>query len=100
MSILTVSQVNRYVASRLNNDIKLKGISVKGEISGLTVNYRSGHMYFSLKDEECVLKAVMFSSNVSRLKFEPEDGMSVLVTGNLTVYEKGGVFFYSLKILR
>ena len=90
--ILTVSQVNAYVASKITSDLKLKGIAVKGEISSLTVNYRSGHMYFTLKDDECVLKAVMFASAASKLKFTPETGMKILAVGNITVYEKGGVY--------
>lgn len=90
-SILTVSQLNRYLAFKIKSDVKLKGVAVKGELSNFSVNYRSGHAYFSLKDDEAVIKGIMFSSNVSRLRFAPESGMSVLVTGDVCVYERDGI---------
>ena len=83
---------NRYLASKLRSDLKLKGIAVKGEISNFNIHYKSGHAYFTVKDSSSALKAVMFSSSVSRLKFVPEDGMSVLVMGNIEVYERDGVY--------
>ena len=86
-SVITVSQLNRYLASKLRSDLKLKGIAVKGEISNFNIHYKSGHAYFTVKDSSSALKAVMFSSRVSRLKFVPEDGMSVLVMGNIEVYD-------------
>ena len=82
-SVITVSQLNRYLASKLRSDLKLKGIAVKGEISNFNIHYKSGHAYFTVKDSSSALKAVMFSSSVSRLKFVPEDGMSVLVMGKV-----------------
>lgn len=91
-SVLSVSQLNKYVAFKLKSDVKLKGICVKGEISNFSVNYRSGHAYFTVKDEQSCIKAVMFSNSVSRLKFMPENGMGVLVIGNVEVYEAGGVY--------
>ena len=91
-SVITVSQLNRYLASKLRSDLKLKGIAVKGEISNFNIHYKSGHAYFTVKDSSSALKAVMFSSSVSRLKFVPEDGMSVLVMGNIEVYERDGVY--------
>ncbi|WP_294408187.1 exodeoxyribonuclease VII large subunit [uncultured Ruminococcus sp.] len=91
-SVLTVSQLNRYVSFKIKSDLKLKGIAVKGEISNFNLNYRSGHAYFTVKDKESAVKAVMFSSNASKLKFIPENGMSVLVVGNLEVYERDGVY--------
>ena len=91
-SVITVSQLNRYLASKLRSDLKLKGIAVKGEISNFNIHYKSGHAYFTVKDSSSALKAVMFSSRVSRLKFVPEDGMSVLVMGNIEVYERDGVY--------
>lgn len=90
-SVLTVTQLNRYVSYKIKSDLKLKGIAVKGEISNFTVHYKSGHAYFTVKDAESSVKAVMFSSNVQKLKFQPENGMSVLVMGNLEVYERDGV---------
>ena len=90
-SILTVSQLNRYLASKIKSDVKLTGIAVKGELSNYTVNSRSGHAYFSLKDEGAVIRGVMFSTNVKRLKFTPENGMAVLAVGNINLYERDGV---------
>ena len=91
-SVLTVSQLNKYVSFKIKSDLKLKGIAVKGEISNFTVHYKSGHAYFTVKDENSAVKAVMFSSNVSKLKFLPENGMNVLVLGSLEVYERDGVY--------
>lgn len=91
-SVITVSQLNRYIASKIWSDLKLKGVAVKGEISNFNIHYKSGHAYFTVKDSTSALKAVMFSNCVSRLKFVPEDGMSVLVMGNIEVYERDGVY--------
>ena len=92
MPVLTVSQINRYLSFRLKEDKNIQGIMVKGEISDYVRNYRSGHVYFTLKDKESSLKAVMFSSSASRLEFEPEDGMSVILSGSIAVYERDGVY--------
>ena len=91
-SILTVSQLNRYVSHKLSSDVKLRGLAIKGEISNYSLNYRSGHAYFSIKDENSALRCVMFRSNAERLRFEPENGMSVLAFGDLEVYERDGVY--------
>ncbi|WP_028504726.1 exodeoxyribonuclease VII large subunit [Ruminococcus sp. FC2018] len=90
-SILTVSQLNEYVSFKLKSDVKLKGVCVKGEVSNFTLN-RSGHAYFSVKDDRSCIKAVMFANNFSRLKNDISNGMSVLVTGNVELYEPGGTF--------
>lgn len=92
MPVLTVTQINRYISFRLKEDKNIQGIMVKGEISNFTEHYRSGHLYFTLKDKESALKAVMFASAASRLKFRPEDGMSVIVSGSISVYERDGVY--------
>ena len=91
-SILSVSQLNKYIQFKIQSDLKLKGIAVKGEISNFTIHYKSGHAYFTLKDSGSAVKAVMFSRNVERLRFVPENGMSVLVVGNVDVYERDGVY--------
>lgn len=91
-SILTVSQINTYISFKIKNDPKLKGIAVKGEISNLSVNQKSGHIYFTLKDERSAIKAVMFYSHVSKLKFMPMPGQSVVAFGNIDVYERDGVY--------
>lgn len=91
-SVLTVSQLNSYISSKIRFDSKLKGIAVKGEIANLSVNYKSGHMYFTLKDEASAVKCVMFSSAASRLRFKIQNGMSVMAMGNIDVYERDGVY--------
>ena len=80
MPVITVTQINKYISFRLKGDKNLQGIMVKGEISNFVHHYRSGHMYFTLKDAESSIKAVMFASATSRLKFTPEDGMAVVVS--------------------
>ncbi len=89
---LTVSQVNFFVKSLLEGDGRLNDLLVTGEISNFTDHYRSGHLYFSLKDDRSVLKAVMFSGSAKRLKFRPGDGMKVIVRGRVSVYEPTGQY--------
>ncbi|MGN0620698.1 MAG: exodeoxyribonuclease VII large subunit [Porcipelethomonas sp.] len=91
MLVLSVSQLNRYIAFKLKGDRKLQGIMIRGEISNFTA-HRSGHFYFTLKESESAVKAVMFRSMASKLKFMPEDGMSVIVLGSLSVFERDGVY--------
>lgn len=91
-TILTVSQINTYLKSIIEQDINLNNIYVEGEISNFTNHYRSGHLYFSLKDENCCIKAVMFRNAASRLKFLPENGMKVLIRCSVSVYERDGVY--------
>lgn len=90
--ILTVSQLNFYLKSLLDNDPKLQFVFLEGEISNLTDHYSSGHIYFSLKDDKSVVKAVMFSYAAKNLKFRPQNGMKVLVRGRVTVYEPSGQY--------
>ncbi|MBP0987499.1 MAG: exodeoxyribonuclease VII large subunit [Oscillospiraceae bacterium] len=92
MSILSVSQLNRYVAFRLQEDQKLRTVLVRGELANFTRNFRSGHCYFSIRDEEASVKAVMFRSNADRLPFEPENGMHVILQGSVTLYERDGAY--------
>lgn len=89
---LTVSQVNFFVKSLLEGDNRLNDILVTGEISNFTDHYRSGHLYFSLKDSKSALKAVMFASSARSLKFRPADGMRVIVRGRVSVYEAAGQY--------
>ena len=90
MAILTVSQLNRYVAFRLQEDTNLQTVFVRGEIANFKRNFKSGHCYFSVKDDDASVRAVMFRMNADRLKFLPEDGMDVLLQGKVMLYEKGG----------
>lgn len=92
MNVITVTQLNTYIKSLLDETPVLKTIYVKGEISNFKHYYKSGHMYLTLKDNNCQLKAVMFSSYASRLKFKPEDGMCVICRGRISAYEKDGVY--------
>ncbi len=91
-SVLTVSQINTYLKSVIDEDYNLKNIYVSGEISNFTNHYRTGHFYFTLKDENGAIKAVMFRSAASRLRFEPYNGMKVLVRCSVSVYERDGIY--------
>ena len=94
-SILSVSQLNFYIKSKFDTDKNLSSVYLRGEISNLADHYRSGDIDLSLKDEKAAIKAVMFASNASRLKFRPQDGMTVLVRGRVSVYEVTGQYqFY------
>jgi len=89
--ILSVTQINEYIRALINGDEILSMITVRGEISNLTV-HRSGHIYFTLKDEGSVLKAVMFRSNAQRVKFTLKEGMNVIVYGRISVYTPSGQY--------
>ncbi len=92
MAILSVSQLNRYVGFLMKGDHALQSVLIRGEISNFTNHYRSGHFYFTLRDEQSGIKAVMFRQNASRLAFTPQEGMRVIVSGSAALYEKEGVF--------
>lgn len=92
MRVITVSQLNRYVKMLLQEDAALTPVYVSGEISNFVNHYKSGHLYFSLKDENALVKAVMFRTYAARLAFRPEGGMKVIVRAKASVYEKDGTF--------
>lgn len=92
MAILTISQLNRYVAFRLKEDKAIQSILVRGEISNFTCHTRSGHCYFTLKDEECAVKAVMFRSSAQQLRFRPRDGMHIIAAASANLFERDGSF--------
>lgn len=92
MTVISVGQLNRYVKSLLEQDPHLTPVMVSGEISNFTNHYKSGHLYFSLKDENALVKAVMFKTYASRLKFVPESGMKVIVRARVSLYEKDGAY--------
>lgn len=88
--ILTVSQITQYIKSMFSSDVLVQSISVRGEISNLVE--RGGHMYMTLKDEDAVIKAVIFRSSLSRIKFRPENSMKVVAHGRINVYEQSGQY--------
>ncbi len=91
-SALSVKQLNFYVKNLIEGDPRLSNICVLGEISNLKNHYSSGHIYFTLKDNDATVSCVMFRSFASRLKFDLENGMQVAVRGRVSVYEKDGQY--------
>ncbi|HBE13135.1 MAG TPA: exodeoxyribonuclease VII large subunit, partial [Clostridiales bacterium] len=90
--ILRVGEVNAYVKALLDTDPILHDVYIKGEISNFTNHYKTGHFYFTLKDEEGSLKAVMFKSSASKLKFLPENGMKVIARGRISAFVRDGAY--------
>lgn len=90
--VVTVSQVNKRIALMIKGDKALQDIYVRGEISNFVNHYKTGHFYFTLKDGETAVKAVMFRSNAERLSFLPENGMSVIIHGAINVFERDGQY--------
>ena len=90
--VVTVSQVNKRIALMIKGDKALQDIYVRGEISNFVNHYKTGHFYFTLKDGETAVKAVMFRSNAERLNFLPENGMSVIIHGAINVFERDGQY--------
>lgn len=90
--VLTVGQINTYIKSIIDGDPNLNYIFVVGEISNFTNHYRTGHYYFTLKDETSAIKAVMFRSSAQRIKFVPENGMRVILRGRVSVFERDGQY--------
>ena len=89
--VLSITQLNEYIRGKLDNDVLLSGVAVRGEISNYKV-YPSGHHYFTLKDESASLKCVMFKGNAVRLRFRPDNGVKVIAMGKITVYPRDGVY--------
>ena len=97
--IYSVSRVNGYIRTMLENDFVLSSIWVAGEISNFK-RHSSGHMYFSLKDSDGVIRCVMFRGDADILPFMPENGMSVIVCGYVTVYEKSGEYQIVVQLMK
>ena len=89
--ILTVTAVNSYIKKVIDNDFILKNSNIKGELSNVKI-HSSGHIYFSLKDNFTKLKCIMFKTKAMDLTFTPKDGMNVVVSGNISIYEKEGTY--------
>ena len=88
---ISVTELNKYIKDKFEEDEMLNNILVKGEISNFKHHY-TGHMYFTLKDENSLIKCVMFKSYVGHLGFVPKDGMQVRVLGTVSVFERDGVY--------
>ena len=88
---LSVSQLTRYIKRLFSYDSVLSNVCVTGEISNFKL-HSSGHMYFTLKDEQSIIKCVMFKSQNRRLRFKPEDGLKVIIRGYVSIYEAGGSY--------
>ena len=95
---VTVSDLNRYIKDKIANDENLSQILVKGEISNFK-NHYTGHMYFTLKDENSLIKCVCFKTYAEKLTFMPKDGMKVIVLGSVSVFERDGIYQIYVKIM-
>ena len=89
--VLSVTQLNEYIRTRMDSDPVLSGVAIRGEISNYKV-YPSGHHYFTLKDDGGALKCVMFKGNAIRLRFRPDNGMKIIALGKISVYPRDGAF--------
>ena len=88
---ISVTELNKYVKNRINEDEYLNNVLVKGEISNFKHHY-TGHLYFTLKDENSVIKCVMFKTYAEKVNFEPQNGMKVIIFGTVSVFERDGVY--------
>ena len=89
--VLSITQINEYIRSKMDGDALLNGVAVRGEISNYKM-YPSGHHYFTLKDEGAALKCVMFKGNAMRLRFRPGNGMKVIAMGKISVFPWDGAY--------
>ena len=94
---VTVSELNGYIKALFDRDDVLSGISVSGEISNIKY-HSSGHLYLTLKDENATISAVMFRSDVARMNFRPENGMRVIASGRVSVYERADSISFIFRI--
>lgn len=91
MSIVSVSEANKYIKKLFDEDGVLRSIFIRGEVSNFKKHY-SGHCYFTLKDSEAMIRAVMFRSKAQFVKFLPKDGQKVIAGGNIAVFERDGQY--------
>ena len=96
---ITVTELNKYMKDRVAEDEFLQNIYIKGEISNFK-NHYTGHMYFTLKDENSLIKCIMFKAYAARLKFVPKDGMKVVIFGTVSVFERDGVYQIYCKAMK
>ena len=91
-SIFSVSQINEYVRMTVESSAPLQSVFIRGEISNFKNQYSTGHLYFSLKDRDGMIKAVMFRGYAQKLKFAPRDGDKVIIHGKISVYVARGEY--------
>ena len=96
---ISVSELNKYIKEKISEDEALSNIIVKGEISNFK-NHYTGHMYFTLKDENSLIKCIIFKTYAQRLNFMPKDGMKVFVLGGVSVFERDGVYQIYVKAMQ
>lgn len=95
---ISVSDLNKYIKDKIDNDEYLNNVLIKGEISNFK-NHYTGHMYFTLKDENSLIKCIMFKSYATKLTFMPKDGMKVMILGSVSVFERDGVYQVYAKVM-
>ena len=96
---ITVTDLNKYIKEKIDNDEMLNNVLIKGEISNFK-NHYTGHMYFTLKDENSLIKCVMFKTYTTHLSFMPKDGMKVIILGSVSVFERDGVYQVYAKAMK
>ena len=96
---ISVTELNKYIKEKIDGDEMLNNVLVKGEISNYKHHY-TGHLYFTLKDENSLIKCIMFKSYAGNLKFEPKDGMKVTIFGTVSVFERDGVYQIYVKAMQ
>ena len=96
---VSVTELNRYIKEKIAGDEALSNIIVKGEISNFK-NHYTGHMYFTLKDENSLIKCIMFKTYAQQLNFLPKDGMKVFVLGGVSVFERDGIYQIYVKAMQ
>ena len=96
---ISVSELNSYIKNKIDNDEILNNVLIKGEISNFK-NHYTGHMYFTLKDENSLIKCIMFKSYAQKLEFMPKDGMKVFAFGTVSVFERDGIYQIYVKAMQ
>ena len=96
---ISVTDLNKYIKDKIDKDEVLNNVLVKGEISNYKHHY-TGHLYFTLKDENSLIKCIMFKGYAANLKFEPKDGMKVTILGSVSVFERDGVYQIYVKAMQ
>ena len=96
---ISVSQLNKYIKDKFEDDEYFTNVLVEGEISNLK-NHYTGHIYFTLKDEKCLIKSIMFKTYTAHLDFVPQDGMKVMILGSVSVFERDGTYQLYAKAIK